>query len=102
MEFYDDLKLIKITTTKDGIGQEIKSESSTEVLCKPSVVGSREFYNAMAVGIRPSAELLIRQSNYDNETEVEYKGIRYSIIRTIPKDKFNLVLVIGVKEGVNN
>ena len=55
----------------------------------------------MMVGIRPSAELQIRSLNYDGEEEVEYKGVRYAVIRTIPKGKFDLVLVIGQKTGVN-
>ena len=101
MEYRDELTLIKITTSLDDIGNITQTETSNVVLARPNVVGTREFYNAMAVGIKPTAELQIRLSNYDGEQEVEYKGIRYSVIRTIPKGKFDLVLVIGVKQGVN-
>lgn len=101
MEYTQDLTLIKKTYTQDEMGNVIATETQTEVLAKRNVVGTKEFYNAMAVGIRPTAELQIRLSNYNNEEEAEYKGIRYSIIRTIPKGKFDLVLVLGIKGGVN-
>lgn len=101
MEYIDELTLIKITTEQDSIGNVIQREESTQVLAKPNAVGSREFYNAMAVGIKPTAELQIRALNYSGEEEVEYKGVRYAVIRTIPKGKFDIVLVIGQKQGVN-
>lgn len=101
MEYTDELKLIKLTLTQDQIGNTIETESKTSILAKPNVVGTREFYNAMMVGIKPVAELQIRTLNYNGEEEVEYKGVRYSVIRTIPKGKFDTVLVIGQKQGVN-
>lgn len=101
MEYIDELTLIKVEITQDEIGNETKTETTNDVLCKPNVVGTREFYNAMMVGIKPTAELQIRALNYHGEEEVEYKGVRYSVIRTIPKGKFDLVLVIGQKQGVN-
>lgn len=101
MEYIEELTLIKLTPTQDELRQVINVETRRNILVRKNVVGSREFYNAMAVGIRPTAELQVRLCDYDNEQEVEYKGTRYSIIRTIPKGKFDLVLVIGVKEGIN-
>lgn len=101
MEYTEELYLIKTTIEQDDIGNEIKKEVRRGIPAKPNVVGTREFYNAMAVGIRPNAELQIRALNYDGQEEVEYKGVRYSVIRTIPKGKLDMVLVIGQKTGVN-
>lgn len=101
MEYTEELTLIKLTPTQDNIGQIINTETRRLVLARPNVVGTKEFYNAMAVGIQPTAELQIRICEYDSEEEVEYRGVRYSIIRTIPKGKFDIVLVIGIKQGVN-
>lgn len=101
MNYTEELTLIKLTPTLDAIGNTIYTETRTEVLAKKNYVGSKEFYSAVAVGITPTAELQIRLSNYNGEEEVEYKGIRYSVIRTIPKQKFDLVLVIGEKQGIN-
>lgn len=101
MEYTDELYLIKVYLTQDDIGNEVQEEVSLPVPCRPNVVGTREFYNAMAVGIRPTAELQIRALNYSGQEEVIYKGQRFAVIRTIPKGKFDLVLVIGQKTGVN-
>lgn len=101
MEYTEELTLIKKTPTQDEFGNIINTETSRVVLARKNVVGTKEFYSAMAVGIRPTAELQIRKSNYDNEQEVEYENIRYSIVRTIPKGKLDIVLVIGVKQGIN-
>lgn len=101
MEYIEELTLIKLTPTQDSIGNIINTETRNVVLAKKNVVGTKEFYSALAVGIQPTAELQIRLSNYNGEEECEYNGVRYSIIRTIPKEKFNLVLVIGTKQGIN-
>lgn len=101
MEYTQDLTLIKLTTAQDSIGQPVNTKSSREVLAKESYVRTNEFYNAMAVGLRPTAELQIRKLDYDNEQQVEYKGIRYDVIRTLPKGQFDIVLIIGIKQGVN-
>ena len=69
------------------------------VYAKKNKVGSKEFYNAMAVGITPTAELQIRLSNYNKEEEVRYNNIRYSIIRVVPVNRTDIVLVIGVKSN---
>ena len=101
MEYIGPLTLISKVESIDGIGNIVQTESLTEVYARKNVVGTKEFYNATAVGVTPTAELQIRAINYNGETEVIYKDIRYSVIRTIPKGKFDIVLVIGVKSGVN-
>lgn len=85
----------------DSIGNVINTETSKTIYAKKNVVGTKEFYNAMAVGLKPTAELQVRISDYQNEEEAIYNGQRYSIIRTLPKGKFDVVLVIGIKQGVN-
>ena len=102
MEYMDELTLVDIIIEQDEIGNDVQIERKTDVYVRKNVVGTKEFYNAMAVGIRPTAELQIRNVEYNNEEECIYHGKRYSIIRTIPKGKFDLVLVLGVKQGVNN
>lgn len=103
MEYTENLTLINKTPTgeTDDVGNVIYTETRNVVLARKNIVGSREFYGALAVGINPTAELQIRNCNYNNETEVEYNGRRYAVIRTLPKGKFDTVLVIGTKQGVN-
>ena len=101
MEYIEPLTLISKVESIDDIGNIVRTESLTEVYAHKNVVGTKEFYNATAVGVTPTAELQIRAINYNGQTEVIYKDIRYSVIRTIPKGKFDVVLVVGVKSGVN-
>ena len=100
MQYTEILYLIKLTETKDNIGNITFDETETRVYAKKNKVGSKEFYNAVAVGITPTAELQIRSSNYHDEEEVKYNNVRYSIIRAVPVSKSDIVLVIGKKQGV--
>lgn len=102
MVYTEPLTLIKLTPTKDSIGNVYNTEVKTNIYAKKNVVGSKEFYNAVAVGITPTAELQIKLSNYNGEQEVEYLSKRYSVIRVVPKGKADIVLVIGLKQGVKN
>lgn len=100
MEYTELLTLVKHTKTKDSIGNIIYEDTERTIYAKKNKVGTREFYNAVAVGITPTAELQIKGCNYDGEEEVEYNNIRYSVIRIIPKTQTDIVLVIGLKQGV--
>ena len=99
MEYTELLYLISKTESKDSIGNITYIEEEHMVYAKKNKVGSKEFYNAMAVGITPTAELQIRLSNYNKEEEVRYNNIRYSIIRVVPVNRTDIVLVIGVKSN---
>lgn len=100
MQYTEILYLISKIENQDEIGNIVYLESQRKVYAKKNIVGSKEFYNAVAVGITPTAELQIKGSNYNNEEEVIYKDKRFSIIRVIPKG-YDIVLVLGDKQGVN-
>jgi len=99
MQYTEILYLISQEEIKDSIGNIIYNESTKKVYAKKNKVGSKEFYNAVAVGITPTAELQIKVSNYNDEKEVKYNNIRYSIIRTVPINRTDIVLVLGLKQG---
>ena len=101
MKYTEILYLIKQTNYQDEIGNVIHNEQQNKVYAKKNVVGSKEFYNAVAVGITPTAELQIKKLNYNDEEEAIYNNKRYFVIRTIPKGTNDLILVLGIKTGVN-
>lgn len=101
MQYTEILYLVKQEDYQDEIGNVVHNELQNKVYAKKNVVGSKEFYNAVAVGITPTAELQIKKSNYNDEEEVIYNSKRYSVIRTIPKGKCDLIIVLGIKTGVN-
>lgn len=98
MEYTELLTLISQTETTDSIGNIINNETQKTIYAKKNKVGSKEFYNAMAVGMTPTAELQIKLSNYNNEDEVIYNNKRYYVIRTVPINRMDIVLVIGEKQ----
>lgn len=102
MQYTEILYLISKTETKDSIGNITATETEKKVYAKKNKVGTQEFYNAVAVGMKPTAELQIKAMNYNGEEEVKYNGIRYAVIRTLPKTQMDMVLVIGLKQGVQN
>lgn len=102
MNYTEILYLITETKTTDSIGNIVRTETDrTKIHALNQAVGTKEFYNATAVGLTPTAELRIKKSNYHDEKTVEYNGEKYSVIRTIPKGRFDLVLVLGIKSGTN-
>lgn len=100
MNYTEILYLINIEETQDEVGNIVNIETERMVYAKKNKVGSKEFYNAVAVGITPTAELQIRLSNYNDEKLVRYYDRRYSVIRTMPIDRTDIVLVIGEKQGI--
>lgn len=99
MIYTTPVALIRQIDVIDEIGNVKKSETSREVFCKVNYVRTSEFYNATAVGLTPTAELLMKAVNYEGEQVVIFNGKRLSVIRVIPKDRTDIVIVIGEKNG---
>lgn len=102
MEYTEIIYLVSKTDSSDSIGNIISEESLIKCYAKEKVVGSKEYYNAVSNGITPTAELQIKRLNYNGEEEIIWNNKRYSIIRTLPKDRIDMILVIGIKQGVFN
>lgn len=79
----DVAKLIRKTAqTVDKYGNQVFTEEKMEVFVQALSTTRSEFYNAAQAGLRP--DLLLRISHaadYAGETEAEYHGKRYAIIR---------------------
>lgn len=75
--------LITSSITKDSIGVETITETKTTIpIIRIEDVYAKEFYDANERGYRPSLRLRISTLNFNNEEELDYNGVRYSIIRT--------------------
>jgi len=83
----------------DSIGQPVYEDVTRDVFAQENKVGSREYYNAVAVGLRPEIELQMRKSNYSGEKTLIYQDTVYTVIRKINKSVFDVVLVCQVKDG---
>lgn len=102
MDYTEKILLVDKIDSFDEIGNTISKESTTECYAKEKVVRTKEYYNAVSVGITPTAELRIKKTNYNNQEELIWKNKRFSIIRTLPVGYMDMILVISEKQGVFN
>ena len=87
-------KLLKITTESNKIGVEEESVAEKEVpIIKVEEIYANEFYEANEQGYKPSLRLRLSALNYDNEQELIYMNIRYSIIRVSEPYPDEVILV---------
>lgn len=77
------IKLRKITPTYDSIGAKgIDTVVETEVpILRFEKVKVTEFYRANEQGYRPELRVIINVINYNDEQELEYNGLIYTIVR---------------------
>ena len=88
-------KLISQTYLENEIGSQIPQEPvKTEIpIIKVEDVYANEYYEANQAGYQPTLRLRISTINYNNEKELEYMGVDYTIIRIQEITADELVLV---------
>lgn len=74
--------LQKKTSSQDEIGNPVYSVVESEVMGREVNVGSAEFYNAAAVGIKPEKQLETYAALYNGEETLRYIDHIYRVIRT--------------------
>lgn len=98
-------KLLSTTIQEDSIGvqKEIKTEVEIPII-KTEEVYANEFYEANEQGFKPTLRLRISALNYNDEKELIYMGITYSIIRASEPNADETVLICErkVKNVKNN
>ena len=78
--------LIPTTSDKNQIGDKITIEGNKrKVFGEKISVRQSEFYQAAATGFKPEIAIKVWSIEYRNEDLLEYKGKKYSIIRTFEK-----------------
>jgi SPP1 family predicted phage head-tail adaptor len=102
MDYSEIIYLISYEKTEDDIGNQLSSSPLLKkCYAKKQSVKTSEYYNAVAVGMNPSAEFVIKRLNYNGEIELKWNNEIYSVNRTVdPKNKFDIVLVCSKKIGV--
>ncbi len=87
-------RLLSTTLTTDTIGVQKERKIETEIpIIKVEDVKASEFYKGNEQGYKPSLRLHISALNYNNEAELIYNGIVYTIIRAQEITTDELVLV---------
>lgn len=78
----DVLKLISQTFTTDKYGIQKPTETVKEVFCECHSVTRSEFFEAGRNGLNPEFRFTVFHEEYEGESIVEYRGMRYGIYRT--------------------
>lgn len=81
----------------DEYGNQIPEDTSTTVMACYKPISQSEFYVAAQAGIRPATELIVHTFEYGGETEVEYQGERYTVIRVYERDNDETELYLEKK-----
>lgn len=95
----DVCNLLSITTTKDEIGQFIKSEKPYMVFCSKMSITRAEFNSAGMLGHKPEIMLVVDSDAYDQEQLLEYQNKKYSIYKTFQRIDGFTELYCEVKSG---
>ena len=74
--------LIAQSYTQDEIGQNVPTESTTDVFCSIESIGQREWADAARQGFNPECRVTMNRWEYHNEQIVEIDGVRLSVYRT--------------------
>lgn len=87
-------KLLSTTIQEDSIGvqKEVVTEAEIPII-KVEEIYANEFYEANEQGFKPTLRLRISSLNYNNEEELIYMGVIYSIIRATEPYADETVLV---------
>mgnify|MGYP000844601524 CR=1 FL=1 len=75
------IKLIASTVTEDDIGNQVETETTTEVWAEETGVRQSEFYNAAVAGLRPERTFVLWANEYSGQTRIEADGVKYKLIR---------------------
>ena len=87
-------KLIGETFESNEIEVQTVYKTYAEIpIIKVEDVYANEYYEANQAGYQPTLRLRISALNYNNEQELEYMGIVYTIIRTQEVTADELILV---------
>lgn len=78
----DEIVLIKTTQTENDMGDVIDVQEKSVVLCEVESVTRNEFYNAAKVDMQPEIVFVINRYDYEGQSELEYEGNLYDVIRS--------------------
>ena len=70
----------KIVSNEIGVEQEVTEEREIPII-KVETIYAKEYYEANQAGYQPTLRLKISALNYNNETELKYNGITYTVDR---------------------
>lgn len=101
MKHSSKINLVSKTYVVDAIGQRIATDVLKEIWCDFKSVSGQEFAQAGANGIKARFVFAIWEKEYNNETELIFDGVAYSIYRTYSRDDGRIELYTEKRVGVD-
>ncbi|MBD0381288.1 phage head closure protein [Paenibacillus sedimenti] len=96
MMWRDVIYLLTATKTKNGYGEEVEGDPvRREVFANKKSVRQSEFYQALAVGMKPELVFEIQAIEYKGELKADFEGTVYHIIRTFSNNGETLELILS-------
>lgn len=105
MTYDKEIKLIKYIGGENEIGDPIKVKEKRNVLASKLDYRNKDFYQAMANGLKPSITFAINKYEYKEEQELEHNNKLYKIIDVFPvkaRDESEFEALALICEGVVN
>jgi len=97
MMWRDVVELIDQTSSSNEYGDQVFSETSTQVFANKKSVRQSEFYQAFAHGLKPELMFEVRSIEYSNQTSLRFNEKEYTIIRAYSKnDEVTELVVTGL------
>lgn len=84
MTFDHEIKLIKTTHITNSVGDLIETPTKRAALAAILDYRNKDFYQAMANGLKPEITFAVNKYEYEGEKEVEFEDKSYRIIDTYP------------------
>jgi SPP1 family predicted phage head-tail adaptor len=94
------IKLISTTYTADSVGNQIATETVSEIYAKLDTIGQREFFEANQQGLKAEYRFIIYDFEYSGQKILEYAGVKYQIYRTFNLKDERVELYCTKKVGV--
>lgn len=101
MDRSEIINLISSQWTKDENGVNRKTDTSRQVFCNVRSVSQSEFYQASQAGLKPEYRFIVFKYDYQDEMILEYKGTRYSVIRSYFAENDLIELTAQRTAGIN-
>ena len=101
----DDVALLiqSCSYTEDEIGNRIPKEVTREIFVRAQSITRAEYFSASQAGLAPDVMLVTAICDYEGETELFFRGERYSVYRTYQEQESDQVeLYLRKKAGVSD
>ena len=80
--YNDIITLLSVEHTVSDAGDTMETITGKEVFARVKNISMKETYEGIAVGLKPECVFVLADYyDYDGQKDIEYNGVRYSVLR---------------------